>query len=269
MKLFTLAIIAVVAGSSIAANLHRVCSPSNSIFPYTGYRIEIQFNNYLKPEFHLYMCKEGRLLLDITEPIISLAGQENEDNIPWTRRICNLAKTDCFRLARRKTFVARILPIYFPGTIVGGIFDNQDMPILPLVAENFWTNQWIETHGLLKWKYHFPIFYTPSVYDKKHPINNNNYKHKVQNNIWAKNIDPKEKYNLNDSRWVIRKIPDAMFLKVNKLTRLQGLSLLKTWGTECNKFNPLVRILLLLKVLSKELFFGLIHDLDKIYSKLY
>lgn len=269
-----LSIFAFVAGTTFATNIQRVCSPANGrVTPYTGFRVDIQLSFNLKQEFHLYMCKEGRATMDLVIPQSTTVrvGLEGPNIIPWGREICNnkSSPTICYTLARRRSFKLRTLPIYFPGTVVGGIFEG-DTPILPLVAEDFWLNQWLEVKGLRKWVYHFPILSSPSFDYSKH-LGYNGPHLMGTSKLWAKNILRNEKYSINnsdDSRFLFRKSIDTIFEKINSLSSLKKLSLMGAWGTEGSRFNPLVKLLLLLKVLSKEIFYGLVNDIDRVYNRL-
>ncbi|CAH2353717.1 hypothetical protein CLIB1423_12S01376 [[Candida] railenensis] len=269
-----LSIFAFVAGTTFATNIQRVCSPANGrVEPYTGFRVDIQLSFNLKQEFHLYMCKEGRATMDLVIPQSSTVRVDSEEPniIPWGQEICNnkSSPTICYTLARRRSFKLRTLPIYFPGTVVGGVFEG-DTPVLPLVAEDFWSNQWLEIKGLRKSVYHFPILSSPPFEHSKHPGTNRPHLMGTSK-LWAKNILRNEKYLINDSddtRFLFRKGIDTIFEKINILSSLKKLSLMGAWGTEGNRFNPFFKFLLLSKVLSKEVFYGLVNDIDKVYNRL-
>lgn len=273
MRWMILLMIVFLIGSARAINQYRVCSPYNMAFPYTGYTIDIQFNALLKQEFHLYMCKEGRIMLDIALPASTLATTSTDEKsiVPWGQAICNDANTDCFKLARRKSFALRSVPIFFPGTSVGAIFESpSNTPVLPLLADNLWSNQWMEAQGFFKFVYHFPLFYTPNANDRKHPSHGKASRGKATNLGWAKHISPEEKYDLLtvDSRFAARRALDSVFACITKIANFKLESILRVWGTSGQKFNPLVNFFFILRFLTKEVFFGLVNDIDKIYNHL-
>ncbi|CAK7897627.1 hypothetical protein CAAN1_04S00804 [[Candida] anglica] len=249
---------------NFAANSQRVCSPSKNELPYSGYRVDLQVVNFQSIEFHLYMCKDGRVLEDIVVPTNS-SNSLADIHIPWTTELCNRAKTNCVKLARRKTFALRNLPLYFPGTSIGALFwKNKDhQPPLPLIAENTWDNQWIEMNGIFHRMVilHIPLLYTPGIDNRKHPLNS------VGEQDWFKNILPNEDYNYKfDPRFISQKIWDSVCKLIEQKSNrnlLNGIWKDKLHSTK----NPFLQIIFLSKILPQKIFIALVKDIDKIYSR--
>lgn len=265
MKL-DLAILALVAGTTIARTFQHVCKPANgSGLSFSGYRVDIQYSLTLQQEFHLYLCSEGKVTMDI---VMNQTATEESSIIPWGKQVCDnrVDSSRCFILARRHLYKNRTFPIYIPGTIIGGIFAG-NIPILPLVALDIWLNQWLEIKGgFRKVVYHFPILSTPSWESQEHPQNMLGPKENKE--LWAKDLVPKEKYNTHRnevSMLQLRKSYATVSEKIYNLAETKRLSILNMAG---KRFNPVTNFFLLLRVLSKEAFFGLVSEIDKLYNTL-
>ncbi|CUM64066.1 uncharacterized protein PRCAT00001654001 [Priceomyces carsonii] len=214
-------------------NSAKICTTAGRHF--TGYVVENRINlKGLSNEYHLLYCNDNKLIFD----------KSLNDTIPWTAQIS--FGCDEVVLARRKSFSLRELPLYFPHTLVGGIFvnlGNDTKTSVPLIAESV-SRHWIEINHRKEVIYHFPILSTPKIDSKRYHMTMD----------WDRFILTTESYNFNyDPRNTLRKNYDLILNILNSLV-----------GQEGNKETVFIALSYLSDALSSVQFMGLMKKLDNL-----
>ena len=246
---------------------------TNEKIPFTGYKIEYQFNLYnFHGDYHLLYCNDNKLLYDTSL----------NETIPWTIPInfgsSAAEHSNTFILARRKSFALRSLPIFMPNTLIGSLYYGDDLdnmqfkPLnktsvlksIPLIASNIFRN-WVELNYKLNLIYHVPILTTPSVDSKR--FNFGFFENSKVENNWDKYISLQEDYSYKyDSRVFVRQAIDKAFEHINFFINLSRLISWKFDKLNVKQENIGTKlwwkIILLSKVFKENVFHNMLKKLD-------
>ncbi|KAI5966382.1 uncharacterized protein KGF55_000691 [Candida pseudojiufengensis] len=282
----------IVLGMTLAVGFDSILNPN---VPFTGYKVEYQFNlrRGRKGTYHLIYCNDNKLIYDMNL----------NDTIPWTKpvffannnQVSSLSTKENLIMARRKTFALRQIPIFLPNTLVGSINFLQSnlgsnetvytsssihnsFKSMPLLASNILRN-WCETNYKLNLIYHVPILTTPNIDSRFYEfhINNKNNLFKAQglktsiDNGWNKFISLSENYNFEkfDSRNVTRQKFDLVLNKINEIIdkEFKFLKLFKKkLKINQNLNNLYLNLILISKFISHFKFHKLMAKIDQILS---
>lgn len=225
--------------TNVLAKKSKLCFNDN-ILPFSGYRIENQFNmQTFENKYSLLYCHEDRLI----------SYTQFGKNIPWGEDIqfenANLI------LSRRKSFALREIPFYFPDNIVGSlnIIDDHAENIIsyPLISDDI-LNNWLEVSSNLELIYHIPILSTPKLESR-------NFERTLD---WNKFIDLRENYSFSyDPRTLIQIEIDLYLNTLNNL--------LPTDRSEME--NVITKVIFISKIISTKLALKFIEKIDKMFTQ--
>ncbi|CAN6654728.1 hypothetical protein TRVA0_027S01332 [Trichomonascus vanleenenianus] len=198
----------------------RACDPGNRnfVFPYTGFRLHRQYTFGLPVLHHnrLSHCENGVVDMESALPT------DRNSDIAWGADFC-VSDTVCYRAVRRKKYALRLMSLYVPHTLVGGLFqcparerctNENARPILPLLADSI-SQQWIELHRLRQVVQRVPYLYTPNFIDPRYP-------HRPEKEYeWSRVLDVNEEYVYSDRE--LRRLSHALTRTMNRLHSVLSL----------------------------------------------
>ena len=191
MQLILITFFSIWAVVCAEAEQARICKSYSSDIPFSGYKIEFQYRN--RGTFHLYMCRQGK----------SIGTLFLNESIPYGQDLCVAEGHPCLFLARTKAASRRKNAMFFPGDVIGGIYQKNGTalePIAPLIAENALKFHWVEFKGLRRAIIHVPILATLGIDSTRNG-----------DTLWLENINVYEQYQgVEQTKMIMNHIMDKI-----------------------------------------------------------